>query len=286
MRQASVFAEGFTFCECPRWHDGRLWVSDFYLKQVLNVDAEGKVESFVDVPNQSAGTGWLPDGRLLVNSMLDRKVMRLDPDGLVEHADLSDIATWHLNDMVVDGQGRAYVGNFGFDLNAYAQKHGREASMTDPNLVTAALALVTPDGAARAVADGLRFPNGTIITPDGGTLVVAETMGSRLTAFDIATDGSLSNRRVWAELGGFPPDGICLDAEGAIWVANPIATECLRIAEGGAVLDRVETHEPCYACALGGPELTTLFLTTNARGEPRRGQIEVVEVDVPGVGSP
>ncbi len=250
------------------------------------IDSSGSLESVVEVPHQPSGLGWLPDGRLLVVSMLDRKVMRLDPEGLVEHADLSAIATFHCNDMVVDAHGRAYVGNFGFDLTDYVQKNDPEFSLTDPDLVTATMVRVDPDGTVTAVTSGLRFPNGTVITPDGSILIVAETCGGRLTAFDIAPDGGLSNRRVWALLGEIPPDGICLDAEGCVWVANPIHNECIRVAEGGEIVDRVITSAQCYACTLGGPDRKTLFLTTNSRHEERHGQIEAVRVDVPGAGLP
>ena len=286
MRKAEVYATGLKFGECPRWHGDKLWVSDFHRHLVFTVDSIGRLEPIVEVPNQPSGLGWLPDGRLLVVSMLDRKVMRLDPEGLVEHADLSSIATFHCNDMVVDEQGRAYVGNFGFDINDYVRRNDPEFSLVDPNLVTASIARVDPDGTVTIVTPGLRFPNGTVITPDGSTLIVAETCGGRLTAFDIAPDGGLSNRRVWAPLGEVPPDGICLDAEGCVWVAIPIHNECVRVAEGGEVVDRVKTSAQCYACTLGGPDRRTLFMTVNFRDEERHGQIEAVRVDVPGAGLP
>jgi sugar lactone lactonase YvrE len=160
-----------------------------------------------------------------------------------------------------------------------------------PDLPTAAIARVDPDGAVHVAATGLRFPNGTVISPDGATLVVAETFAERLTAFDVETDGALTNRRTWAELPGVVPDGIALDAEGAIWVANPVAPECLRVASGGAVVERVATSQPCYACALGGPDRLTLFLLTNPPYEPgahgeNAGRVEAVTVTVPGAGWP
>jgi sugar lactone lactonase YvrE len=288
MYQAEVLTDGFKFVENPRWYDGRLWVSDFILRQVLTVDLGGHVEPVIDVPNQPSGIGWLPDGRLLIVSMLDRKLLRLDDGELLEHADLSAVATWHCNDMVVDRRGRAYVGNFGFDIAAYAMQYGRDAALTDPDLVTAALAFVDVDGSVQVAADGLRFPNGAVITPDGRTLIVAETLNPCLSAFSIEPDGTLSNRRVWAQFARVAPrivpDGICIDEEGAIWVANPYAPECLRVGEGGTILDRVTTSMLCYACVLGGDDGKTLFLTTNASGEPRRAQIEIAQVDVPGIG--
>ena len=271
VRKSEIYATGLLFGECPRWHDDRLWVSDFHRHQVLTIDSSGNLEPVVDVPNQPSGLGWLPDGRLLVVSMLDRKLLRLDPTGLVEHADLSHIATFHCNDMVVDANGRAYVGNFGFDLDQYVKTKDPEYTLIDPELVTATMARVDPDGTIHPVADELRFPNGTVITPDGSTLIVGETCGARLTAFDMQPDGSLQNRRTWASLEQDPPDGICLDAEGCIWVAIPIRNECIRVAEGGEIVDRVMTSAQCYACALGGPDRKTLFLTTNVEGQTRHG---------------
>jgi sugar lactone lactonase YvrE len=234
----------------------------------------------VRVENDPSGLGWLPDGRLLVVSMRNRRLLRLDPDGLHEVADLSRVAAYHCNDMVTDARGRSYVGNFGFDF----QK--REAPRT------AALALVLPDGQVRVAADDLSFPNGTVITPDGRTLVVGESFGSRLTAFDVTEDGSLSNRRVWAQLEKAVPDGICLDAEGAIWVASPMSGEVLRVREGGEVTERIRVATQAIACMLGGPSRTTLFvctsesLTAEECRAKRSAKIEVVEVSVPGAGLP
>jgi len=234
----------------------------------------------------------LPDGRLLVVSMHDRRLLRLDPDGLVEHADLRGVATGHCNDMVVDAHGRAYVGNFGLDFGSYIREHSLEYGFADPDFPTAALALVDPDGTVRVAAEGLRFPNGMVITPDGQTLIVAETFGPRLTAFTIAEDGTLHNRQVWAEMSGGIPNGLCLDAEGAIWVVSPPTHECLRLAEGGAVLDRVRIGQDCFSCALGGDDGRTLLLAAGPSPatplEPgaRTGKIEMTTVSVPGVGMP
>jgi sugar lactone lactonase YvrE len=271
--------DGLRFPEGPRWHEGALWFSDVHARQVMKLDLDGRAEVVVEVPEAPSGLGWLPDGRLLVVSMEDRRLLRLDPDGLHVVADLSACAPFHCNDMVVDDQGRAYVGNFGFDLLG----GGKPTPTT--------LALVHPDGEARVVADQLRFPNGTVITPDGGTLIVGETFGARLTAFDVAADGTLSNRRIWARLEKAVPDGICLDAEGGIWVASPVSAEVLRVREGGEVTDRVCVRTQAFACMLGGPERRTLFICTAADFDPaktedRSGRIESVEVEVPGAGLP
>jgi len=204
MRTLEVLLDHLMFPEGPRWHGGRLYFSDMHAHKVMTVDLNGATSVVCEVPNWPSGLGWLPDGRMLVVSMTDRKLMRLDPDGLSVHADLSGLASFHCNDMVVDGKGRAYVGNFGYNL--YANEPQKPAE----------LVMVTPGGAASVVARDLMFPNGTVITPDGRTLIVGESMGHRLTAFDILPDGSLTNRRVWADLGEAVPDGIALDAEGAL----------------------------------------------------------------------
>jgi sugar lactone lactonase YvrE len=275
-----VLLEGFTFLEAPRWRDGKLWFSDFFGHRVLAMDAGGQVETVCEVPHQPSGLGWLPDGRMLVVSMTDRRVLRLEADGLVEHADLSHLATFHTNDMVVDDQGRAYVGNFGSDLAA--------GGMPEP----AALILVTPDGQSRIVAEDLLFPNGSVITSDGRTLIVGESFGARMTAFDIALDGSLSNRRLWAQLEGAIPDGCCIDAEGALWIASPPTREVLRVREGGETTDRVSTDPMAIACMLGGDDRRTLYvLTAPSVDGPecetlRSARVESLEVEVPGAGLP
>ena len=277
-----LLLDNLIFPEGPRWHDGRLWFSDMHAHEVVAVDLEGNRETIVEVPNQPSGLGWLPNGRMLVVSMTDRKLLRLDPDGLVEAADLRELASFHCNDMVVDGDGRAYVGNFGSDIS--------EGQQPQP----ANLVMVTPGGEARVVAGDLMFPNGTVVTPDGGTLIVAETWGRRLTAFDVQEDGSLSNRWVWAEL-DVEPDGICLDAENRVWVAAPVYPgSFVRVAEGGEVQDRIDLERRGgFACALGGPERRTLFMleafpagnSARVRGRDS-GQIRTVEVEVPGAGWP
>jgi sugar lactone lactonase YvrE len=276
-RTLTVLAEGFAFPEGPRWHDGSLWFSDMFGLAVVRVDPSGSSEEIVDVPGQPSGLGWLPDGRMLVVSMEDRKVLRLDPDGLVEHADLSAVATASCNDMVVDRLGRAYVGNFGGDL--------RRGVPPAP----ASLALAYADGRVTAVADDLCFANGMAICPDGQTLFVAESMSvpPRISAFDICSEGQLTNRRVVAEFETEAPDGICLDAEGAVWIASPNTKEAARVLDG-RVVERISTGEHgCYAVALGGPSGCTLFVCTSGtslaeRARRRRtGRISVVEVDVP-----
>ena len=277
----ALLIDDLAFAEGPRWHDGRLYFSDMHSGKVFAADLEGRSEVICAVPNAPSGLGWLPDGRMLVVSMTDRRLLCLEADGeLREVADLSPWASYHCNDMVVDPKGRAYVGNFGWDLHG-----GGEPQPAD-------LVLVTPDGEARVVAKDLEFPNGCVITPDGATLIVGETMGKRLTAFDIATDGGLSGRREWARTPGILPDGICLDAEGAIWVASPVSQGCFRILEGGEITHKVEVETEAFACMLGGPERKHLFVCTAGSSEPaacaknRDGRIEGVEVEVPGVGLP
>ena len=275
-----VLASGFTFPEGPRWRDGKLWFSDFYAHRVLTVDLAGKVEEVVKVPQQPSGLGFLPDGRLLIVSMLDRKLLRLDGTKLTEVADLSAYATGPCNDMVVDAKGRAYVGNFG------SNHHAGEAPRS------AALVRVDPDGKVSKVAEDLEFPNGTVITPDGKTLIVGETRGNRLTAFDIAADGSLTNRRNFAAVAGMFPDGICLDAAGGIWVADPRGLRTLRVEQGGRITHSIDTApRGCYACMLGGDDGRTLFILTNsgsgpAMGQKADGRIEIVRVDTAHAGLP
>ncbi|WP_296445173.1 SMP-30/gluconolactonase/LRE family protein [Rhodoferax sp. UBA5149] len=275
------FLDQLAFPESPRWHDGALWFSDFYTHSVKRVGMDGRVETVVEVPGQPSGLGWLPDGRLLVVSMTDRRLLRLDPQGLTEVADLSHLAPFHCNDMVVDALGRAYIGNFGFDIAARQKP------------VPTVLIMVTPDAQASVVADDLQFPNGSVITPDGRTLIVAESYGARLTAFTIGADGTLGERRVWAQLQGAAPDGICLDAQGAVWVASPISREVLRVREGGEVTHRIPTLGQAVACMLGGPQRKTLFVLTGKvmlTPEQSRlalsGMIFTMPVDVPGVGLP
>ena len=281
MPNLKILLDNLTFPEGPRWHDGRLWFSDFYSHSVIAVDLDGKSETICTVDNQPSGLGWLPDGRLLVVSMLDQKVMRLDPDGLKVHADLSGIAHSWCNDMTVDADGRAYVGNFGFN---YREKE--PARNTN-------IARVDPDGSLSVAAEDFFFPNGIAITPNGKTMVVAESWGRKLTAFDKAPDGTLSGRRIWAEGGeDWVPDGICMDAEGAVWIADPVKKQSLRIKDGGEITDRLFTDDRgSYAVALGGTDRRTLIICTNLyknqdhAGNPT-GRIETTRVAVPGAGWP
>jgi sugar lactone lactonase YvrE len=279
-QKTKTLLDGLSFPEGPRWHEGKLWFSDMQAGRVMTVDRDGKCENIVDVPGAPSGLGWLPDGRLLVVSMIDRRLLRLEPWGLVEVADLNELASYHCNDMVVDHDGRAYIGNFGFDYAANAPVEPAE------------IVLVTSDGEARVVVKEVYFPNGTVITPDNQTLIVAETWGNCLTAFDIESDGSLANRRIWAKLEGVFPDGICLDAEGAIWVAAPHPGEVIRVLKGGEITHRVNVSTRPYACMLGGDERCTLFVCTaeaaipdDVRAAPG-GKIEAINVEVPGAGLP
>lgn len=284
----NTLVENLGFPEGPRWHQGRLWFSDFRQRQVRAVDLEGNVEVILELDDQPSGLGWLPDGSLLVVSMIKQKLLRLHNNQLSELADLSGLASHWCNDMVVDSRGHVYVGNFGAPLETPAAK-------------LAEIILVKPDGTSRVVAQDMAFPNGCVITPDEKTLIVGETYAARLTAFDIEPDGSLANRRIWAQFddlgivrdrkklaGRVLPDGICLDEEGAIWVASPNANaEVLRVEQGGAILDRITVDTVPYACMLGGEDRKTLFImTSNLARQGDVGKIETIRVDVPGAGFP
>jgi len=245
-----ILMNGLVLGESPRWHDGRLWVCDWGAHEVIAVDPDGHREVVVRVPAFPFCIDWLPDGRLLVVAGSDRRLLRREPDGsLVPHADLAGLCDRPWNEVVVDGRGNAYVNCIGFDMMG-----GEEAA-------DGILALVTPEGSARQVADGVAFPNGMAVTPDGSTLILAESYRSRLTAFDIEADGGLTNRRVWADLDGAAPDGICLDAEGAVWYADVPNKCCVRVREGGEVLQTIVLDRGCFSCALGGEDGRTLFMT-------------------------
>jgi sugar lactone lactonase YvrE len=287
---------GLAFPESPRWRDERLYFSDQHAHRVVAVDMEGRVETIAHVPEKPSGLGFLPDGSLLIVSMQHRKILRRGLDGLLaEYADLSSLAPWHCNDMLVDGAGRAWVGNFGFDL------HGGAPACTT------VLICVEPDGTARVVAEGLGFPNGTVLTPDGRMLIVAESMMNRLSAFDVRS-GSLGKRRTWAAFGDPPastnvseflgrvevaPDGICLDAEGAVWVADAMHGRLLRVVEGGRILEELDTGVAgAFACMLGGEDGRTLFAcvapTFNEAeaSAHHRASILMTKVSVPHAGLP
>jgi sugar lactone lactonase YvrE len=289
-RETQVLAEGLYFGEGPRWREGRLWFSDFYDHAVKSVSLDGDLRTEFVIDDQPSGLGWLPDGSMLIVSMTKRQVLRRTADGAVSlHADLGALAGFHCNDMVVDAAGRAYVGNFGFDLDAELARRGAASVLADHP--AAVLALIEPDGRVRPAARDMHFPNGPAITPDGGTLIIGETLAGVLTAFDIAADGALSRRRVWASTQPRLPDGIALDAEGAVWIANPLAPECVRIREGGEVLDVIDTGQPCFACMLGGGDGKTLFMLTAVSSGPRAetartGRVLIAAVDAPGAGRP
>ena len=290
-RSTGVLADGIYFGEGPRWHEGRLWFSDFYAHAVKSVSLAGDLRTEFEIDDQPSGLGWAPDGSMLIVSMTKRQVLRRSIDGQISlHADLSRIADFHCNDMVVDAAGRAYVGNFGFDLDAAMVSRGVESVIADHP--TAKLACVAPDGSVSVAADDMHFPNGPVITPDGKTLILGETLAGALTAFDIAADGTLSNRRLWASTWPRVPDGITLDAGGAIWIANPIAPECVRIAEGGEVLEVIETSQPCYACMLGGDDGKTLFMLTaetsigHEAAKAPKGRLLTAQMDVGRAGRP
>ena len=288
-KKTNILMDGLTFGEGPRWHEEKFYFSDFYSHKVFSLDMNGNPEVIVEVPGQPSGLGWMPDGTMLIVSMKDKKLLSFNNNTLSEVADLSNLAGFHCNDMVVDDHGNAYIGNFGF--NTYSGEEIRPAN----------LILVRPGEDPCVAADDLLFPNGTVITPDGKTLIIGETYAARLTAFDINEDATLSNRRVWADFtldadeGDVPvPDGMCLDAEGAIWVASPTTADVIRIKEGGEVLDRIPVETNAYACMLGGDDLKTLFIcTSNASGvdpesalREKSGKIETIKVEVPGAGKP
>jgi len=281
---SDVLLTGLGFGESPRWHDGRLWFSDMGTNELSAIDTAGEREVIATLPGMPMGSGWLPepDGRMLIVSSRDGKLLRREPDGsLVLYCDLAVLDPHPWSDMAVDSRGNAYIGNIGFDFPGGAPAPG-------------ILALVTPDGTVRQVANDLQFPNGIAITPDNRTLIVAESYASRLTAYDIAADGTLSGRRVWAELDNAAPDGICLDAEGAIWYADVPNRHCVRVREGGELLATVALDRGCFACILGGADGRTLFIVAAefagpasfAPGAPRTGQVVTVPAPAPGAGWP
>lgn len=280
-----VLVDTLKFPESPRWHEGRFWCCDLFTNQVVKVDLSGHVQQVIEPNDMPSAVGWTPEGHLLLTSANARQLLRLDGDTLVNFADLSDLVAHPLNDMVVDGQGRVYIGSTGYDFG-------------ESPPVPAPILLVMPDGSVRTAAEGLAFPNGMVITPDGHTLIVAESHAACLTAFTIEADGLLSHRRLWAQFesaGDFSstqitPDGICLDAEGAVWIASPNTKEILRVREGAEVADRIRLDNIPLACMLGGLERRTLFITTTESLDPSdahsKGRVEALQVNVQGVGFP
>lgn len=278
MRTTTVLLEDLGFPEGPRWHDGRLWFSDFHDQRVRALSPDGAHETVLQLQESPSGLGWTPGGDLLVVAMERRVLLRVRGGEPEVVADLSEHTRVRANDLVVDAGGGAYVSSFGFDLFAGAAP--------EPTV----LVRVEPDGTTRVVAEDVHFPNGMVLSDDGCTLVVAETFAARLSAFDVAEDGSLSGRRVFAELPGVAPDGICLDAEGQVWVATARTSEVLRVREGGDVTARVAigSGSLSYACMLGGADGRTLFVCTAPSWRPglRQGRIEVAQVDVGRAGRP
>jgi sugar lactone lactonase YvrE len=275
--------DGIAFGEQPRWHEDRLWFSDWGPPEVIAVDIDGNHEVMLQAPSFPCCVDWLPDGRLLIVAAREGRLLRQERDGLlVTHGDLSTASKPPAgNELAVDGRGNAYVNGGGFDL------------MAGEPFAPGVVALVTPDGSARLVADDIAFPNGMLVTPDNATLIVAESYGRKLTAFDIQEDGGLSNRRVWADLGDGVPDGICLDTENAVWYGDVPNKRCVRVREWGDVLQTIELDRGCFACALGGRDRKTLFMmATEWNGpesmfaEPRTGQVLMASAPAPGAGWP
>jgi sugar lactone lactonase YvrE len=283
MPELRVLMSGIAFGESPRWRDGRLWVSDWGAQEVLAVDLNGGAEMMLRVgfPSFPMCIDFLPDGSLLIVSGRQGRLLRLERGGsLATYADLGSVSRHPWNDIVVDGRGNAYVNNVGFDFP------GGEFA---PGII----ALVTPGGVIRQVAEGFAFPNGIAVTPDNKTLIVAESYAGKLAALDIAADGSLSNQRVWADLDGGVPDGLCLDAEGAVWYADVPNKRCVRVREGGEVLETIELDRGCFACVLGGADNSTLFMVAQEWGGAadmqrgaRTGQVLTAQAPAPHAGWP
>jgi sugar lactone lactonase YvrE len=285
--KTTVLIDTVRFPECPRWHEDKLWFSDFFARRVMSVDLIGNVQMIAQLEDMPCGLGWTSEGRLLVVSAFARRLLQLEAGKLVEVADLSSLVNAPNNDLVVDGQGRAYIGNMGYVFGRGTPRPG-------------SIVLVTPEGNARAVAEGLGFPNGMVITPDGQTLIVAESHAARLTAFRIEPDGSLSHRRAWAQFedfgnygatpGQITPDGICLDADQAVWIASPNTREVLRVKESAQITDRLPLSAIPVACMLGGEDRRTLFIAVTESQDPTerqaRGRIETIQVEAAGAGLP
>jgi sugar lactone lactonase YvrE len=284
--KARVLARGFAMVESPRWHAGRLWFPHWGTPQIIAADLDGNTEVMAEGRSGLGHSiGWLPDGRMLETG---DELTRYEADGSTSvHADLRQISEYLWSEMTIDGRGNIYVNSIGFDFREMLER-ARDPSKS----ATGVIALITPDGTARQVADAIGFPNGMVITADNKTLIVAESFTGKLLAYDIDSDGSLKNRRVWAE--GIAPDGICLDAEGAIWTGTR-SNECVRVAQGGAILDRIQLDRACFATMLGGPGRRTLFIMANDFLGPdkfdemlqnRSGQVLVADAPAPGAGWP
>jgi sugar lactone lactonase YvrE len=283
----SVLVDTLRFPEIPRWHDGALWCSDLFAGRIIRVDLDGQIQTVVQLSDTPTGLGWTSDEQLLIVSATARRLLRLQSNQLVEVADLSHLVSFPCNDMVVDVRGNAYIGNIGFDF-------GNLQAAPQPTPII----FVPVEGSARIAADGLMFPNGMVITPDGQTLIIAESYAARLTAFTIQPDGTLSDRRTWAQFesqaksneGQITPDGICLDAEGALWVASPGTKQVFRVREGAEITHRIPIDTIPLACMLGGKDGRTLFVPTTESQDPSdtsaRGHIEIIHVDVPDAGAP
>lgn len=281
MTRTRLLHDGIDFGEGPRWHNGKLWFSDFFREGVFTLDSDGIEERVVSVANRPSGLGWMPDGTLLIVSMLDQRVLAFGRDGEVRtHADLSALVVGNCNDMVVSPTGHAYVGSFGFDLD------------NDAKFALGQLVGISPDGSAALLASDMMFPNGSVMTPDGSTLIVGETFGAQYTAFDVDEDGSLSNRRIWAKVDGSAPDGCCMDADGGIWMADVIGRRFARVVEGGEITDVIETEMAAVACALGGDDGRTLHMLCSPGTKPEEvagmgaSVILTARVDAAGWGLP
>jgi sugar lactone lactonase YvrE len=282
MSRLQTIVTGRVFLESPRWHEGRLWVADWGTHEALRIDLDGGVEVMARTASFPMCIEHLPDGRLLIVDSAERRLARLEPDGALSlHADLSGLSDRSVigNDIVVDGRGNIYVNDVNYDFPGGEFRPGW-------------VALVTPDGQVRRVAEELFFPNGMAVTPDNSTLIVAESHGGRLTAFAIEANGGLTQRRVWAKLEG-PPDGICIDAEGCVWYADVPNRRCVRVAEGGEVIQTVETDRGAFSCILGGPDRQTLYIvgqnwkgTAGLGAGARTGQVVAIDVAIPGAGWP
>jgi sugar lactone lactonase YvrE len=278
--RTTTLAEGLAFPEGPRWHEGRLWFTDQHARRIYALSPDGGLETIAETSDLPGGLGWLPDGRLLVVYMTERRIMQRVDGQLSTYADLSGLASFHCNDMVIDREGRIYAGNFGFDLHGGAAQSKAELIQVDP------------DGDSRVVSRDLVFPNGSAITPNGATLLVAETFGHRIRAFPLDARGNPGTPTIWAELGDTTPDGICLDADDHLWIASPGTRALIRVKPGGAIVDECVTSGTPYACMLGGGDRRTLYVCSAETDDPqqaaarRSGRIEQVRVDVAGAGLP